>query len=252
MLGGRPAGFVARQIVEPANYRALVTMFRVSPQPLRFAHAYFLGGGEYPSPCPVRTPAGVVAPTVYSHHDVITVNEIFCRGDYRLPAGTQVVVDIGSNIGISALYFLTRSPTLRVDCFEPDPRNAERLRSNLTAYEGRFRLREEAVGVSDGMVSFGREETGRYGGIGVVSESALEVRCRHVNEVLGEVLEREDRIDFLKIDTEGLEHDTVAAIDRALLERIATICFETREPINPWPERFAMSFSAETCRLQAR
>jgi FkbM family methyltransferase len=252
MLGGRSAGFVARQLFEPANYRSLVRLGRVSTEPLRFAHAYFLGGGVYPSPCPVRTPAGVIAPTVYSHHDVITVNEVFCRGDYRLPDGARVVVDIGSNIGISALYFLTRSPEVTLELFEPDPRNRERLRGNLDAFDGRFRLHEEAVGDRDGIVSFGREDTGRYGGIGVATDDQLQVRCRHVNDVLGDVLERAERIDFVKIDTEGLENDTVAAIDRAILGAIGTICFETRRPINPWPERFQMRFAAETCRLIAR
>jgi FkbM family methyltransferase len=252
MLGGRSAGFVARQLFEPSNYRAALAIPRVSTQPLRFARAYFLGGGEYPSRCPVRTPIGVIAPTVYSHHDVFTVNEVFCRGDYRLPAAAEVIVDIGSNIGISALYFLTRSPAVRVECFEPDPRNAARLRENLAAHEGRFALHEEAVGDRDGMLRFGREGTGRYGAIGFSSGDEIEVRCRHVNSVLGELLERERRIDFLKIDTEGIERETVAAIDRDLLARIGAIVFETHEPLNPWPERFAMSFTAETCRLVAR
>ncbi len=195
---------------------------------------------------------GVIATTVYSHHDVITVNEVFCRGDYRPPPSARMIVDVGSNIGISALYFLTRSPAVRVECFEPDPRNAERLRENLAAHEGRFRLQEEAVGDRDGMLRFGRESTGRYGAIGRRSDDEIEVRCRHVNAVLGELLEREPRIDFLKIDTEGIERETVAAIDRELLERIGAICLETREPLNPWPERCAMSFAAETCRLTAR
>jgi hypothetical protein len=81
MLGGRSAGFVARQLIEPANYRSLPRLVRVSVRPLRFARSYFLGGGVFPSPCPLRTPMGVVAPTMYSHHDVFTVNEVFCRGD---------------------------------------------------------------------------------------------------------------------------------------------------------------------------
>jgi len=252
MLGGRTAGFVARQLIEPANYRSLWAIPRVSTQPLRFARAYFLGGGVYPWRCPVRTPQGVVSPTTYSHHDVFTVQEIFCRGDYRLPPEARVVVDIGSNIGISALYFLTRSPAVVVHLFEPDPRNAERLRANLEPFAGRWTLNQEAVADREGIVTFGREGTGRYGGIGVATAEQIEVPCRHIDDVLREVLSRDGRIDFVKIDTEGLETATVAAIDRDLLAQVGAICFETREPLNPWPERFAMSFSADTCRLLAR
>ena len=252
MLGGRSASFVARQIFEPANYRSLLALSRVSTQPLRFAQAYFLGAGVYPSECPVRTPAGVVAPTVYSHHDVFTVNEVFCRQDYRLASDARVVVDIGSNIGISALYFLTRSPDIRAHLFEPDPRNAERLRGNLVAFEGRWTLREEAVGDRDGVVAFGREQTGRYGGVGMATSDQLQVRCRHIDDVLRDVLELEGRVDFVKIDTEGLENATVAAIDRTLLAEIGCVCFETASAFNPWPERFVMTRFADTCRLTAR
>ena len=45
---------------------------------------------------------------------------------------------------------------------------------------------------------------------------------------------------------------TVTAIDRALLAELRCICFETRTPFNPWPERFDMTFATDTCRLAAR
>jgi hypothetical protein len=73
-----------------------------------------------------------------------------------------------------------------------------------------------------------------------------------VDDVLREVLAIEGRIDFVKIDTEGLENATVAAIDRAVLAQLGSLCYETRSPLNPWPERFAMSVRADTCRLTAR
>ena len=71
-----------------------------------------------------------------------TVNEVFCRQDYGADASIRAVVDVGSNIGISALYFLTRSPDCRAWLYEPVPRNVERLRGNLAGYEDRYALRE--------------------------------------------------------------------------------------------------------------
>jgi FkbM family methyltransferase len=252
MLGGRSARTLARATFRFASYRSLLVLSRVSAQPVRFVRAYFLGGGVYPSPFALRTPLGVVTPTLYSQHDVLTVNEVFFRRDYPLPRGSRVVVDIGSNIGISALYFLTRSPAIRAHLFEPDPRNAERLRHNLAAFDGRWILREEAVGDREGIVAFGREGTGRYGAIGRATPDQIDVHCRHINDVLSDVLELEGRIDFLKIDTEGLENATVAAIDRPMLGEVGAVCFETRSPLNPWPERFSMSFTGNVCRLSAR
>jgi FkbM family methyltransferase len=252
MLGGRSPAFVLRQAGEPENYRALWRMLRTAVHPLDFALRYFLGRGPYPASCPVRTPAGVIAPTVFTHHDVITVNEIFCRVDYRLPAGARTVVDIGSNIGISALYFLTRSPSVRCHLFEPDPRNVRRLRENLAAYGERFVLTEAAVADRAGRVSFGREPSGRYGGIDSETADEIEVDCLHIDDVLRDVLELEGRLDMLKIDTEGLENRTVEAISPDLLARVGVICFETRAPVNPAPERFELRYATDTARLTNR
>jgi hypothetical protein len=70
--------------------------------------------------------------------------------------------------------------------------------------------------------------------------------------VLAGVLEQEGRIDLLKIDTEGQENSTVAAIRRDLLAQIGVVCFETRTPFNPAPDVFALSFATDTARLTAR
>lgn len=252
MLGSRPLGFVVRQACERQNYLALARMLRTCVRPMDFARRYFTGAGGYPVSVAIRTPLGIVAPTAYSHHDVWTMNEVFCRLDYRPPEGSRVVVDVGSNIGISALFFLTRSPEVRCYLYEPDPRNAERLRANLASYEDRYVLAPEAVADRSGTVTFGREPTGRYGGIGLALEDEIEVSCRHINDVLVDVLEREGRVDLLKVDTEGMENRTVAAIDRDLLARVRVVCYETRSPVNPAPDLFALSFAAETVRLTNR
>jgi FkbM family methyltransferase len=252
MLGDRSPGFVLAQAMEPDNYRALWRMRRTVGSPIDFAGRYFLGRGEYPSRCELNTPAGTIAPTLYSHHDVFTVNEIFCRLDYRLPEGARTVVDIGSNIGISALYFLTRSPEVRCHLFEPDPRNVERLRLNLEGYGERFVLSQAAVADRGGRVSFGLDPTGRYGGVGLRHGREIEVDCLDINDVLRGAIELAGRVDMLKLDTEGLENRTVQAIEPDLLARVAVICFETTEPINPDPRRFELRYATDTARLTNR
>jgi FkbM family methyltransferase len=250
MLGGRPGGLIARAVREPGQYVAVARMARRYPAFAQVLKRYLLGGGDYPYACRVRTPMGIVAPITYTHHDIFTVQEVFGREDYRAGEGLRVAVDIGSNIGISALYFLTRNRDARCYLYEPVPRNVERLRANLAGYEGRYEMEEVAVAADGGTVSFTVEPFGRYGGIGVAGDDHIEVTCRAIAKVLDEVLEREGRIDLLKIDTEGAELDTVRAIRADQLRLIDTICFETSTPYNPDPGQFAMHFAAETCRLE--
>jgi FkbM family methyltransferase len=252
VLGGRPVRFVLKELVAPRNYVALARMARVCERPLDMARRYLLGGGDYPFVGAVRTPLGVVKPTLHTHHDVWTLNEIFCREDYRAGNDVGVVVDVGSNIGLSGLYFLTRNEMCRCYLFEPDPRNVPRLRQNLEGLADRWSLEESAVGPTGGIVSFGREPTGRYGAVGADTPDVIQVRCVSINDVLEAVLAREGTIDILKIDTEGLEEDTVSAIRPDLLEHVETVYFESKRAMSLHPDAFDASFSNETVTLRRR
>lgn len=253
MLGGRDWQLVRRNVLAPDNWRALARAPGCYARPLAFSYSYFSGGGAYPVECELRTPLGRIAPTLYSWHDLLTVNEIFVRRDYAATATDRVVVDIGSNIGISALWFLTRGPDVRVYGAEPVPENIARLRHNLAPFDGRWELREVAVAPRGGPVVFGTEPFGRYGGIGVNGTATLELEAVALGDLLADVLEREPRIDVLKVDIEGLERAAIAAIPPEVLDRIAVIYYEecgTAAP--PHPERFDAHRAVDTIRMVNR
>jgi FkbM family methyltransferase len=233
MLGNRKLGRIVAAPFQPRNYLALLNMARLSPQRVALLRAYLTGAGRYPLHAVVRTPVGSIDVKLHSSHDVLTLNEIFFREDYRCRRDIAVVVDIGSNIGISALYFLSRNQHSRCYCFEPDPRNVAKLHENLAPFEGRYELSECAVSDVDRMVDFGIEATGRYGGIDVRAENTIRVRSLAVNDVVADILDREGKIDLIKIDTEGLEEPTVRAIEPEHLARIETILFEAPEKTGP-------------------
>ena len=251
-LGDRPLGFIAREAVRPANWVALVRMPLRYSHPLDGARRYFTTSGEYPHPFEIRTPQGIVAPTLYSQHDMITVNEVFCREDYRVDAEAEVVVDVGSNIGISALYFLTRSPSARVWLYDPVPRNVERLRRNHEPFGGRWSLEQVAVADRAGEEPFSVEPTGRYGGLEGPHAEAIAVRVRHIDEILGEVLASESVIDVLKIDTEGVEARTLAAASPELLSRVGLVFAEDIDSSISPPAGFEVSRRASVLRLANR
>jgi FkbM family methyltransferase len=209
------------------HYRAMWNTLRRGVDPWENLRRYLFGGGDYPYRCRVRTPVGTVGITLFGPDDVLTLNEVFYREDYRASDDIRTAVDVGANIGVSALYFLTRNRVCRAYLFEPDPRNVGRLRLNLAGFEDRFRLSTEAVTDADGEFDFGVEETGRYGGIGVQTAETIRVRGRNVNTILDEILVEADAIDVLKVDIEGLEPQVVGAIRPDILDRIRTIYVET-------------------------
>jgi FkbM family methyltransferase len=214
------------------HYRAAANMLRTYDRPYLAFQRYLFGGGSYPTAVTLATPSGPMRATVYSHHDILTINEIFCRRDYEATADAAVIVDFGSNIGISALYFLSRNPRAHAYLFEPLPMNIERLQANLAGLAGRFTLFPFAVGIEDGDVRFGCEPTGRYGGIGLPYQEQITVRCRPANAVIDQIIDRHGQIDVLKVDIESFEREIVLHLgERA--KSIRTILVECRFGENP-------------------
>jgi len=232
-IAGRDISTLAKSLLERRHYVAARNMLRLYDHPARMYVRYFLGTGKYPNTVRVRTPLGWLDLQLYTPHDLLTVNEIFCRDDYPADANDTVIVDFGSNIGISAAYFLSRTPQAYAYLFEPLPANIAKLKDNLRTFEGRYSLAEVAVGPEDGEVQFGWEETGRYGGVNADLGNSLTVMCRSSRTVLEEVIAKHGRIDVLKIDIETLEEAVVNDIPLELASKIKKIYVEFDFPTNP-------------------
>lgn len=232
-IGNRDIGVVLSALSQKRHYLAAYNMLRVYEHPVDAFGRYLFGRGQYPADIRINTPVGPVTLTVYSHHDILTVNEIFCRLDYRASERDRVIVDFGSNVGISATYFLTTAPNSFVYLFEPLPSNIHRLRGNLGRFETRYALQEIAVGSVDGEVEFGWEETGRYGGVGLKTGRYLSVPCRDSNSILEEIIARQGWIDILKIDIETLEQQVTERIPVEIARKIERIYVEYTFDSNP-------------------
>lgn len=225
-LGGRPLRTLLGSALQTRHYAALANVLRRFEQPWDVIRRYVTLKGAYPWTARIRTPLGIVPLTLYSADDVRTLVEVFARLDYRAPANLRVAVDIGANIGVSLLYFLTRNDRATCVAFEPDPRNVARLRDNLARFERRYTLFEEAVADREGDFEFGVEPTGRYGGIGLEQEETIVVHAREANEALERVLAEHGEIDVLKVDTEGLERAIVGSLRPEIASRIRLVYLE--------------------------
>ena len=140
-----------------------------------------------------------------------------------MPDSCRVVVDIGANIGLSCLFWLSRNLNAFVYGYEPVPLTFARLVENLRQFDGRFELFEQAVSDFRDRVTMGVSKCGVYSAIGYESEEQVEVECIHIMDVLEPVLERHDKIDVLKLDNEGHELQVLAAIEKSAWKRIRCV-----------------------------
>ena len=217
-------------------YLAFVNILIYFKSPLKVLIKYVFEIGNYPQQFYIDTPLGIQGITAFSHHDLITLVECFGKLDYLAPKDVSVVVDFGSNIGISALYFLTRNQNVKVYLFEPVPRNIERLKQNLKGFEERYELRELAVGIEEGQSDFSCEDTGRYGSL-ITDETlaysqfgsgkVIKVNVASANQLLEEILGKYKSVDIVKIDVEGYENRILSHLKKKVLSRIDRIYAET-------------------------
>jgi FkbM family methyltransferase len=233
MIGYRSNKRIIQALLRPSTYRSAWNMLRFYTDPLDAIRRYVFGTGVYPTVIRGRAPVGVVDIHIFHPHDMQTINEVFCRRDYPVSTSALRIVDVGANIGISAMYFLTQAPNAFVYLFEPLPANIERLKENLKPFEGRYRLFPMAVFNRSGTVEFHTEPIGRYSQIATSEhqtdrQACIEVECRHISEALREIIEEaQGGIDLLKIDIEGLEEVVIEAIDIDLASSIGMIIYET-------------------------
>ena len=223
-------------LFEKSFYLAFINIFIYFRSPLKILIRYVFEVGNYPEKFFVRTPLGLQCMTAFSHHDLITIIECFGKLDYKAPKSFSVVVDFGSNIGISALYFLTRNEGVKVYLFEPVPRNVERLKQNLNGFEGRYELRECAIGIEGGCLDFACDSTGRYGTLlkkeGVnfqelSSAKIIPVEVLAVNKTIEQIIDWHGSVDLVKIDVEGYEDKILGHLKEKVLACIKRIYAET-------------------------
>jgi FkbM family methyltransferase len=211
---------IKRIVKAPADgrhWRALLGIFQTFDQPVAALARYLTNSGRYPWQTTLRTPLGRARVVLIDRHDLLTINEVFCRFDYG-SCGRRTVVDIGANAGFASLFFLTRHRDTRVWAFEPDAANLDRLRSNLAPFEGRYAVVEAAV-TSNNVPSVRFVTAGRYGHIASASEAGVEVRAVSIACALRAIAREAGPIDLVKIDTEGTELDLVAAIPSDVVVR---------------------------------
>jgi FkbM family methyltransferase len=143
----------------------------------------------------------------------ILYKDIFVHRIYHFDAmrPDPLILDCGSNIGMSILYFKQRYPRARIVAFEPDPDIIPFLESNIAGNNLKdvrwlqtalSRDSEKKIFYSDGICGSGLSET-------LTRENShawkqYEVPCMRLRDYLTEP------VDFLKMNIEGAEYEVLA------------------------------------------
>jgi FkbM family methyltransferase len=140
--------------------------------------------------------------------------EIFADEYYKFISGksSPVIFDCGANIGISCLYFKNLYPDAKIKAFEADPKIAEILSLNLK----KNNLPDiEVIPKAVWITNEGIEITSEGADGSSMFSKGEKIKVPSVK--LKELLEKEERIDLLKIDIEGAETEVLRDIKNTLV-----------------------------------
>lgn len=143
------------------------------------------------------------------------------KAEYWIPEAVQpeVILDIGANIGLTAVYFAMRYPNARIYSFEPVEENYKLLQKNTQAFENVTTL-NYALGDTDGTLTFyASDDTKNFGGgslheIGVDTGRQQLISVKETSSALKEL--GIHKADLIKIDTEGAEYEIFRSMDPAI------------------------------------
>lgn len=133
--------------------------------------------------------------------------------EYEFPlwANPKCILDVGANIGVTALYLAKKFPNAIIHAFEPEPDNFEILRMN-TEKSPNIIIHKLALGSKNQMIElFESTDKTNFGGHSTLIKSERSKSVQMVDA--SKYLWKENILpDFIKIDAEGAEYDILTTI----------------------------------------
>lgn len=140
---------------------------------------------------------------------LLSVRELFVEEIYKFKTNnpSPYIIDCGSHIGMSLLYFSIHYKNARIRGFEPDPFNYELARKNiLQCGLSNAELINAAIWINNDTVQFassGNMASSIFQSSSEGDEKTNPIKAIRLKDILDE------KVDFLKIDIEGAEYDVL-------------------------------------------
>lgn len=168
-----------------------------------------------------------------------TFEQVFDREEYaspNLPPDANFIIDLGANIGLSALFFCLHYPKAAILALEPSEGNYRQLLRNLAAAGPRVSAMHAAAWHVTGKINLQTDaedgnDLGEWGGQVSSSRRGVEVACLCMADIIR--MSGHDHVDILKIDIEGAELELFSLGDRLWLDAVDLIVVETHDRFRP-------------------
>jgi FkbM family methyltransferase len=158
--------------------------------------------------------------------------ELFIDNNYWFKTNSKnpLIIDCGSNIGLSVIYFKNQYPDCKIEAYEADPEICKTLENNIKAFNfNGVNIHPKAVWENEGHIEFMKEggasgmiSNDNNGGENIVKIPTVRLRT---------ILEKYDFIDFLKIDIEGAEYNVLKDCSN-VIGRVQNLFVEYHSIIN--------------------
>ncbi len=131
--------------------------------------------------------------------------EIFGNESYKFQTENSqpIIYDCGSNVGTSVLYLKQLYPTSIIHAFEPDPAVFEFLQSNIEGNKIEGVVLHKAAAWTENTTLHFSSEGADGGKVDSKNKSSISVQAIDLKSLL----EKEQQVDFLKMDIEGAEYE---------------------------------------------
>jgi FkbM family methyltransferase len=159
------------------------------------------------------------------------------KAEYYLPPKLQpeVILDIGSNIGASILFFHEQFPAARIYGFEPNPETFRVLQKNVGSLPA-VEVFNYGLGAADATIAvpFDGADFSRFMSKDKTAEwsgplSPTSCLIKHAGDVVRNL--GLTKVDLIKIDCEGAEYDVLTSLPPDLLRQTKWIVGEMHDEL---------------------